>query len=231
MTVQILRPTLSKNKPPQLNSQERLAFFLRIGVVGTDPSEFCKNQREIADGVTTDPCIPTRALQKVQKYSTQLKYNRKDEKRRMQRRQQRSSAANADKNSSSSSILSPASSPSNNKKSKPKRCITFNESVKVVPIPTRHEYSDRIRCRLWSNTIELYENAARNHVEFAAESYDWRNACEDEEMYLCRTTGEKIHPVHYEMLSDPLLDPHHDAVSPFMSSDTKMKYWAAQDVI
>ena len=160
MTAQILRPTLSKNKPPQLNAQERLAFFLRIGVVGTDPSEFCKNQREIAADGTTDPCIPTRDLQKVQKYSTQLKYNRKDERRRMQRRQQRSSAANADKNSSS--ISSPASSPSNSKKSKPKRCITFNESVKVVPIPTRHEYSDRIRCRLWSNTIELYENAGKS---------------------------------------------------------------------
>ena len=158
MTAQILRPTISKNKTPQLNSQVRSKFFMRIGVVGTDPNNFCTNQREIADG-TTDPCIPTRDLQKVQKYSTQLKYNRNDERKRMERRRQRSSAANADKNSSSSS--SPAS-PSNSKKSKPKRCITFDESVKVVPIPTRHEYSDRIRCRLWSNTIELYENAGKS---------------------------------------------------------------------
>eukprot|EP00986_Skeletonema_menzelii_P001284 scaffold338_cov155-Skeletonema_menzelii.AAC.18 len=226
MTAQILRPTISKNKSPQLNSQVRSKFFMRIGVVGTDPNSFCTNQREIADG-TADPCIPTRDLQKVQKYSTQLKYNRRDERRRMERRQRRIAAANADKNSS---LLSSPASPSNSKTSKPKRCITFNESVKVVPIPTRHEYSDRIRCRLWTNTIELYENAARNHVEYAAENYDWRNACDDEEMYLCRSTGEKIHPVHYEMFSDPLLDPHHDA-SPFMSPATKMKYWAAQDVI
>lgn len=157
MTAQILRPTISKNKSPQLNSQVRSKFFMRIGVVGTDPNSFCTNQREIADG-TADPCIPTRDLQKVQKYSTQLKYNRRDERRRMERRQRRNAAANADK----TSLLSSPASPSNSKTSKPKRCITFNESVKVVPIPTRHEYSDRIRCRLWTNTIELYENAGRS---------------------------------------------------------------------
>ncbi|KAK1742096.1 hypothetical protein QTG54_007669 [Skeletonema marinoi] len=227
MTAQILRPTISKNKSPQLNSQVRSKFLMRIGVVGTDPNTFCKHQCQAADG-TTDSCIPTRDLQKVPRYSTQLKYNRNDERKRMiKRRQQRSAAASADQNSSSSS-----SATSSSNKSKPKRCITFDESVKVVPIPTRHEYSDRIRSRLWSNAIELYENAARNHVEYAAECYDWRNACDDEQMYLCRSTGEKIHPVHYEMLQDPLLDAHHDA-SPFKSPTAKTKYWywESQDII
>mmetsp|Transcript_11618 Transcript_11618/g.17529 ORF Transcript_11618/g.17529 Transcript_11618/m.17529 type:complete len:225 (-) Transcript_11618:144-818(-) len=224
MTAQILRPTISKNKTPQLNSQVRSKFLMRIGVVGTDPNTFCKHRCETADG-TTDSCIPTRDLQKVPRYSTQLKYNRNDERKR--RCQQRSAAASADQNSSSSS-----SATSSSNKSKPKKRCTFNESVKVVPIPTRHEYSDRIRSRLWSNAIELYENAARNHVEFAAESYDWRNACDDEQMYLCRSTGEKIHPVHYEMLQDPLLDAHQDA-SPFKSPTAKTKYWywESQDVI
>ena len=157
MTAQILRPTISKNKTPQLNSQVRSKFFMRIGVVGTDPNTFCKHQCQTADG-TTDSCIPTRDLQKVPRYSTQLKYNRHDERKRMiKRRHQRSAAASADQNSSSSS-----SATSSSNKSKPKRCITFDESVKVVPIPTRHEYSDRIRSRLWSNAIELYENAGRS---------------------------------------------------------------------
>jgi len=155
MTAQIRRPTLSsKNKT---NSQDvRNKFFRRIGVAGTDPNDFSKYKRESADG-TTDPCIPTRDLQNVPRYSTQLKYNRNDERIRMKRLQQRSAATRADKNSS----LSSSESPPKTKKSKPKRC-TFNESVKVVPIPKRNEYSDRIRSRLWSGTIELYENAGRS---------------------------------------------------------------------
>ena len=53
---------------------------------------------------------------------------------------------------------------------KPKR-ITFEEKVEVVPIPMRNEYSTRIRTRLWSNATEIYQNAARNTVEFASEGY------------------------------------------------------------
>ena len=158
MTAHILRPTISsKNK--KTNSQVRDKFFRRIGVAGTDPNDFCKQKRENADG-TTDPSIPTRDLQKVPRYSTQLKYNRQDEKKRMERLerlQQRNAAASAEENTSVSSSESPSSA----KKSKPKRC-TFDETVKVVPIPKRNEYSDRIRSRLWSNTIELYENAGRS---------------------------------------------------------------------
>jgi hypothetical protein len=56
-------------------------------------------------------------------------------------------------------------------KKKSKKSLLFNETVEVIPIPTRHEYSNRVRSRLWSNAVEIYENAARNTVEFAAEGY------------------------------------------------------------
>lgn len=81
---------------------------------------------------------------------------------------------------------------------KPRRGLSFNDQVTVVPIPERHEYSKRIRDRLWVNAQELQSQAARNTVEFASEGWDWRNAFLDEEMYVCAVTGEKVHPVHLE---------------------------------
>lgn len=72
--------------------------------------------------------------------------------------------------------------------------IAFQDEVEVLPIPTRHEYSDRIKSRIWSNRYELQENAERNAVEFAAEGWDWKKAFSDEEMYICSATGELVHP-------------------------------------
>ena len=53
--------------------------------------------------------------------------------------------------------------------SKRKRRLHFNESVNVVPIPMRSEYSNSVRTRLWSNAVEISQNAARNAFEFASE--------------------------------------------------------------
>jgi hypothetical protein len=72
--------------------------------------------------------------------------------------------------------------------------INFVDEVEVMPIPTRHEYSDRIKSRIWSNRHELQENAERNAVEFAAEGWDWRTVTEDEGMYICSASGELVHP-------------------------------------
>ena len=52
---------------------------------------------------------------------------------------------------------------------KSKKRISFDTTVKVVPIPTRDEYSNRVRSRLWSNAFEIHQNATRNSIEFAAE--------------------------------------------------------------
>lgn len=75
-----------------------------------------------------------------------------------------------------------------------KTTIAFQDEVEVLPIPTRHEYSDRIKSRIWSNRYELQENAERNAVEFAAEGWNWRNVTEDEGMYICSASGELVHP-------------------------------------
>jgi len=77
--------------------------------------------------------------------------------------------------------------------------LSFNDQVTVIPIPKRDEYSKRIRERLWVNARELQSTVARNAVEFASEGWDWRNTFEDEHMYVCALTGEKVHPVHCEM--------------------------------
>lgn len=76
--------------------------------------------------------------------------------------------------------------------------LSFNTEVAVIPIPTRHDYSDRVKERLWIAVDELELAAYRNAVEFTAEGWDWRTVLEDEAFYRCSETGEKIHPVHME---------------------------------
>ena len=75
--------------------------------------------------------------------------------------------------------------------------ISFNETVDVLSIPTRFEYSPEMRSSLWSSIHEINENAARNTIEFASEGWDWRNVTLDSDMRRCPTTGQFIHPVHY----------------------------------
>lgn len=105
-----------------------------------------------------------------------------------------------DNYSPTSSVLligSPVQSfPAMKKHRKSKSAITFDDSVRVLPIPHHEAYSDRLRSRMWSDRYELMSNVRRNTIEFAAEGWDWRNVFEDEMLHLCPETGELVHPVH-----------------------------------
>lgn len=76
--------------------------------------------------------------------------------------------------------------------------LTFNETVQVCPIPKHQAYSKRIKAELWNSPEEIMANATRNSIEFAAEGWDWRNTLEDENMYTCVGSNEKIHPIHVQ---------------------------------
>jgi hypothetical protein len=114
----------------------------------------------------------------------------------VQRFQERLKMDCCDKNTKNKNITT--TSPAMTDKSS--RRIAFQEDVEVVPIPTRYEYSDRIKSRIWSNRHELQENAERNALEFAADGWNWRTVTEDDGMFICSFSGELIHPVHLEHL-------------------------------
>jgi hypothetical protein len=75
------------------------------------------------------------------------------------------------------------------------RTVSFDDSVSVHPIPTRHQYPLQVRKEIWSCKREMLYNMKRNVTEFAAEGWNWKHAVEDHEMILGQN-GELIHPVH-----------------------------------
>ena len=82
------------------------------------------------------------------------------------------------------------------KKMRSKRRVSLHNDVAVVPIPSRTDYPSLMRQRIWSSASELYQNAARNTIEFAAEGFDWRRVAEDDQM-IQGPSGERVHPIHY----------------------------------
>lgn len=73
--------------------------------------------------------------------------------------------------------------------------VSFCNAVTVIPIPSRTDYSDRIKGSLWTSAGEMQEQVLRNCVEFAAEHWDWRLAVEEADMVWY--AGQRIHPCHF----------------------------------
>ncbi len=63
-------------------------------------------------------------------------------------------------------------------------------------VPLHSDYSQRVRQKYWNSAQELWEMAARNSVEYAAEGFDFRNVVEEENF--TRWGGQLIHPAHVQ---------------------------------
>ncbi|KAG7369871.1 hypothetical protein IV203_027617 [Nitzschia inconspicua] len=74
--------------------------------------------------------------------------------------------------------------------------VKFNDTVDIVSIPSRHQFSNRIKNVYWSNRYELQENAERNILEYEYEGWDYDKVVLDDEMYVDVNTGALIHPCH-----------------------------------
>lgn len=77
-----------------------------------------------------------------------------------------------------------------------RRSVSFDEQVTVRPIPRHDEYPCDIRTKIWADPHEIYENATRNSIEFAADNFDWQHAAEEDE-FVPTLAGELVHPIHY----------------------------------
>jgi hypothetical protein len=96
------------------------------------------------------------------------------------------------------SILSspPPSSATSSSTASTRSTVKFNPTVSMIRIPSRYQYSPRIKKCIWSDGYEIKENAERNMIEFEAEGFDWRNVVLDDEMYVDSYNGHLIHPCH-----------------------------------
>lgn len=74
--------------------------------------------------------------------------------------------------------------------------VTFNEKVRILPIPPLSSYSLEQRFKMYANRYELRQIKIRNKKEYAFDGYDWRNATEEGNMAICPLSGELLHPAH-----------------------------------
>jgi hypothetical protein len=82
-----------------------------------------------------------------------------------------------------------------------KKYVWFTPMLSVALIPSRHEYSDEDRAKIWSNFDEVHFNATRNRIEYQYEGHDWRNVLEEQHMYLDSNNGELVHPAILEFVN------------------------------
>jgi len=85
-----------------------------------------------------------------------------------------------------------------NRQSGPKRPVNirFDPLVTVRPIPSHRSFDRRMRARLYATKDEISFDVVRNTREFIYEGWDWRNVIEEAGMYVCKASGEWVHPAH-----------------------------------
>jgi hypothetical protein len=96
----------------------------------------------------------------------------------------------------SSSSLSTSSTVSSTTSDKVKG-VTFNESVRVLPIPPLSHYTLEQRQKMYANRFEVRENKLRNKKEYAFDNFDWKNCTEEGSMVICPMSGNLMHPAHF----------------------------------
>lgn len=85
-----------------------------------------------------------------------------------------------------------------NKKCAKRAKLGFCSNVKVIEIPSRHEYSRKVKSQIWRGQKEIRMNAMRNYFEFDSEGREWRTVVEEKDMYVHTNTGQLIHPCWVE---------------------------------
>ena len=74
--------------------------------------------------------------------------------------------------------------------------VRFHSKVLVMRIPSRSQYTESMKRNMWCSLSGIARSAQRNTIEFTSEGWDWRNAVEEDSMYVHPKTGQYIHPVH-----------------------------------
>lgn len=77
-----------------------------------------------------------------------------------------------------------------------KKGVSFNENVRVLPIPPLAAYTLEQRTEMYTNRFELRLTKARNKKEYEFDGFDWRNATEEANMAICPMSGDLLHPAH-----------------------------------
>jgi DNA segregation ATPase FtsK/SpoIIIE-like protein len=76
--------------------------------------------------------------------------------------------------------------------------VRFYPNVYKKLIPSRSNYKESEQRNMWSTLKEIQYASKRNILEFSYDSWNWRKATEEVDMYYNTSTGKYIHPAVHE---------------------------------